>query len=59
VSTYYFVVFDCVLDKDVVLFTALIVGYNQHGLDGEALEVFEDMFGSRIKPNVYFGECFG
>ncbi|KEH27938.1 pentatricopeptide (PPR) repeat protein [Medicago truncatula] len=46
-------VFDRVLDKDVVLFTALIVGYNQHGLDGEALEVFEDMVGSRIKPNEY------
>jgi pentatricopeptide repeat protein len=45
--------FDCVLDKDVVLFTALVVGYNQHGLDGQALEVFKDMFGSRIKPNEY------
>ncbi|CAI8595509.1 unnamed protein product [Vicia faba] len=46
-------VFDRVLDKDVVLFTALIVGYNQHDLDGEALEVFEDMVGRRIKPNEY------
>ncbi|XP_004512569.1 pentatricopeptide repeat-containing protein At5g65570 [Cicer arietinum] len=46
-------VFDRVLDKDVVLFTALIVGYNQHGLDGEALEVFEEMVGMRIKANEY------
>ncbi|AES95969.2 PPR containing plant-like protein, putative [Medicago truncatula] len=46
-------VFDRVLDKDVVLFTALIVGYNQHGLDGEALEVFEEMVGRRVKPNEY------
>ena len=46
-------VFDRVLDKDVVLFTALIVGYNQHGLDGEALEVFEEMVGRKVKPNEY------
>ncbi|MCI34800.1 pentatricopeptide repeat-containing protein, partial [Trifolium medium] len=46
-------VFDRVLDKDVVLFTALIVGYNQHGLDGEALEVFEEMVDRGIKPNEY------
>ncbi|KAJ1382146.1 Tetratricopeptide-like helical domain superfamily [Sesbania bispinosa] len=46
-------VFDRVLEKDVVLFTALIVGYAQHGLDGEALEVFEDMVDRRIKPNEY------
>jgi pentatricopeptide repeat protein len=46
-------VFDRVLDKDVVLFTALIVGYNQHGLDDEALEVFEEMVDRGIKPNEY------
>ncbi|CAJ2647338.1 unnamed protein product [Trifolium pratense] len=46
-------VFDRVLDKDVVLCTALIVGYNQHGFDGEALEVFEEMVDRRIKPNEY------
>ena len=46
-------VFERVLEKDVVLCTALIVGYAQHGLDGEALEVFEDMVDRGIKPNEY------
>ncbi|KAF6135757.1 hypothetical protein GIB67_028613 [Kingdonia uniflora] len=34
---------DQVLVKDVVLMTALIMGYTQHGEDSEALEVFRDM----------------
>ncbi|KAK7307273.1 hypothetical protein VNO77_40183 [Canavalia gladiata] len=46
-------VFDRVLEKDVVLFTALIVGYAQHGLDGKALEVFENMVNRGVKPNEY------
>ncbi|XP_027361760.1 pentatricopeptide repeat-containing protein At5g65570 isoform X2 [Abrus precatorius] len=46
-------VFDRVLEKDVVLFTALIVGYAQHGLDREALGVFEDMVNRGVKPNEY------
>ncbi|KAK7309587.1 hypothetical protein RJT34_06438 [Clitoria ternatea] len=46
-------VFDRVLEKDVVLFSALIVGYAQHGLYGEALEVFEDMVNRGVKPNEY------
>ncbi|XP_019445374.1 PREDICTED: pentatricopeptide repeat-containing protein At5g65570 [Lupinus angustifolius] len=46
-------VFDRVFDKDVVLCTALIVGYAQHGLDRAALEVFEEMGDRGIKPNEY------
>ncbi|KAL6225050.1 hypothetical protein ACLB2K_003902 [Fragaria x ananassa] len=40
-------------EKDVVLFTALIVGYSQHGDDGEALEVFVDMINHGVKANEY------
>ncbi|XP_061356592.1 pentatricopeptide repeat-containing protein At5g65570 [Gastrolobium bilobum] len=50
---YAHLVYDRVLEKDVVLFTSLIVGYAQHGLDGEALEVFEDMVDRGVKPNEY------
>lgn len=46
-------VFERVLEKDVVLFTALIVGYAQHGHHSEALEVFEDMINQGIKANEY------
>ncbi|PQP99828.1 pentatricopeptide repeat-containing protein [Prunus yedoensis var. nudiflora] len=42
-----------VVDKDVVLFTALIVGYSQQGDDGEALEVFGNMINQGIKANEY------
>ncbi|KAJ4966266.1 hypothetical protein NE237_018115 [Protea cynaroides] len=42
---------DRVVDKDVVLMTALIVGYTQHGEDGEALEVFVSMVKEGIKAN--------
>ncbi|KAF6160643.1 hypothetical protein GIB67_019583 [Kingdonia uniflora] len=42
---------DRVLEKDVVLMTALIVGYTQHGEDSEALEVFRDMVLMGIKAN--------
>ncbi|XP_060675066.1 pentatricopeptide repeat-containing protein At5g65570 isoform X2 [Ziziphus jujuba] len=44
---------DRVMDKDVVLFTALIVGYNQHGDGGEALDVFGNMIKQGIKANEY------
>ncbi|KAL6222804.1 hypothetical protein ACLB2K_006194 [Fragaria x ananassa] len=40
-------------EKDVVLITALIVGYSQHGDDGEALEVFVDMINHGVKANEY------
>ncbi|KAF3439182.1 hypothetical protein FNV43_RR17457 [Rhamnella rubrinervis] len=42
-----------VMDKDVVLFTALIVGYNQQGDGGGALEVFGNMINQGIKANEY------
>ncbi|XP_028754597.1 pentatricopeptide repeat-containing protein At5g65570 [Neltuma alba] len=42
-----------VLEKDVVLFTALIVGYVQHDHHREALEAFEDMVKLGIKANEY------
>ncbi|KAB2617573.1 pentatricopeptide repeat-containing protein [Pyrus ussuriensis x Pyrus communis] len=42
-----------VVDKDVVLFTTLIVGYSQHGDDGEALDVFRNMIKEGIKANEY------
>lgn len=44
---------DRVIDKDVVLFTALIVGYNQHGNGLEALDVFENMINQGIRANEY------
>ncbi|XP_054809466.1 pentatricopeptide repeat-containing protein At5g65570 isoform X2 [Prosopis cineraria] len=46
-------VFGRVLEKDVVLFTALIVGYAQHGHHIEALVAFEDMVNKGIKANEY------
>ncbi|GAV68579.1 PPR domain-containing protein/PPR_2 domain-containing protein/DYW_deaminase domain-containing protein [Cephalotus follicularis] len=42
-----------VVDKDVVLHTALIVGYSQQGQDSEALEVFGNMINEGIKANEY------
>ncbi|XP_052190836.1 pentatricopeptide repeat-containing protein At5g65570 [Diospyros lotus] len=44
---------DRVLEKDVVLFTALIVGYSQCGENGEAMVVFREMISKGIKPNEY------
>lgn len=40
-------------EKDVVLFTALIVGYSHHGEDGESLQVFKNMNEKGIKGNGY------
>ncbi|GAB2279313.1 hypothetical protein Dimus_013956 [Dionaea muscipula] len=42
---------DRVVEKDVVMFTALIVGYSQHGDDGEALEIFQSMLKEGVKAN--------
>ncbi|PKI61449.1 pentatricopeptide repeat-containing protein At5g65570 [Punica granatum] len=44
---------DRVWDQDVVLLTALIVGYAQKGEDVEALEVFSDMVRKGIRPNEF------
>ncbi|KAI4314437.1 hypothetical protein L6164_027345 [Bauhinia variegata] len=46
-------ILDRVVEKDVVLFTALIVGYAQRGHDNEALQVFENMVSQGIKANEY------
>ncbi|KAF8404728.1 hypothetical protein HHK36_009617 [Tetracentron sinense] len=46
-------VVDRVMEKDVVLVTALIVGYTQHGKDGEALEVFRNLVKEGIKANEF------
>lgn len=44
---------DRVVEKDVVLFTALIVGYLQHDEDSEALQVFRSMISEGIRANEY------
>ncbi|CBI40853.3 unnamed protein product, partial [Vitis vinifera] len=44
---------DQVVGKDVVLFTALIVGYSHHGEDGESLQVFRNMTKKGIEANEY------
>lgn len=44
---------DRVMNKDVVLFTALVVGYTQHGDGGKALNVFVNMINRGIKANEY------
>ncbi|GLU20249.1 hypothetical protein SLE2022_364590 [Rubroshorea leprosula] len=46
-------VLDGAMEKDVVLFTALIVGYSQQGEDAEALEVFRCMINEGINANEY------
>lgn len=46
-------VFDQVVEKDVVLFTALIVGYTQNGGEGEAMAVFGKMVSEGIKANEF------
>ncbi|XP_030474989.1 pentatricopeptide repeat-containing protein At5g65570 [Syzygium oleosum] len=44
---------DRVTEQDVVLLTALIVGYVQHGEDFKAREVFSDMIRKGVKPNEF------
>ncbi|XP_020104884.1 pentatricopeptide repeat-containing protein At5g65570 [Ananas comosus] len=46
-------VYDSISDKDVVLATALIVGYTQNGEDGAAIMLFADIIGGGIKPNEF------
>ncbi|KAK6923851.1 Pentatricopeptide repeat [Dillenia turbinata] len=46
-------VLDRVAEKDVVLVTALIVGFAQHGRNVEALEVFKEMIDEGIEANGY------
>ncbi|KAK3184827.1 hypothetical protein Dsin_032113 [Dipteronia sinensis] len=44
---------DRVVKRDVVLFTALIVGYSQHDEDREALAIFVSMINEGVKANEY------
>ncbi|KAL5556593.1 hypothetical protein UlMin_038829 [Ulmus minor] len=44
---------DRVAGKDVVLFTALIVGYTQHGDGGKALKAFESMINQGVEAGEY------
>ncbi|XP_057541542.1 pentatricopeptide repeat-containing protein At5g65570 [Amaranthus tricolor] len=44
---------DRVVEKDVVLFTSLIVGYVQNGEDCKAMEVFNQMVKKGVKANEY------
>ncbi|KAG9440186.1 hypothetical protein H6P81_020351 [Aristolochia fimbriata] len=46
-------VLDQIVQKDVVLFTSLIVGCTQNGEDSEALEVFVNMINEGIKANEF------
>ncbi|KAG6389162.1 hypothetical protein SASPL_150621 [Salvia splendens] len=43
--------FERIEDKDVISWTTLIVGYARHGLGQEALQHFESMKLSSVKPN--------
>ncbi|CAG7866574.1 unnamed protein product [Brassica rapa] len=49
------VIFDSLKDRDVVAWTAMIVGYEQHGLYGEAISLFRSMVGEEggQRPNGY------
>ncbi|GAA0143392.1 hypothetical protein LIER_04087 [Lithospermum erythrorhizon] len=43
-------VFDGMIDKDVVLWNSMIVGYALHGFSREALKLFDEMIIKRIRP---------
>ncbi|KAK3228467.1 hypothetical protein Dsin_000348 [Dipteronia sinensis] len=44
-------VFDNLTSKNLVSWNTMIVGYAQHGLGREALEIYSTMQGNNIKPN--------
>ncbi|KAJ0041342.1 hypothetical protein Pint_26763 [Pistacia integerrima] len=46
-------VFDSLRDRDVVAWTAMIVGYEQNGLNNEAVDLFRTMIREGPKPNNY------
>ncbi|XP_023639428.1 pentatricopeptide repeat-containing protein At2g22070 [Capsella rubella] len=46
-------IFDSLRDRDVVVWTAMIVGYEQHGLYCEAINLFRSMVGGEQRPNSY------
>ncbi|XP_072977833.1 pentatricopeptide repeat-containing protein At3g12770 [Typha angustifolia] len=44
-------VFERIHDKDVVVWSAIIVGYGMHGCGSEAISLFEEMKRAGIRPN--------
>eukprot|EP01018_Ginkgo_biloba_P013352 Gb_31457 [translate_table: standard] len=46
-------VFDRMSERDVVSWTAMISGYDQHGYEEEALELFFQMNQASVKPNQF------
>lgn len=46
-------VFDEMLERDVVLWTAMIAGYVQHGLSEKALQLFEEMLEEGVSVNQF------
>lgn len=50
-------VFDQLLVRDVVLWTALIAGYAEHGCDREALDCLKEMQKEDISPNAFTLVC--
>ncbi|KAJ6793552.1 pentatricopeptide repeat-containing protein-like [Iris pallida] len=44
-------VFDCADRKDVAVWNAMISGYSLHGMGTDAIDLFEDMEASGIKPD--------
>ncbi|XP_043700496.1 pentatricopeptide repeat-containing protein At3g12770 [Telopea speciosissima] len=44
-------VFDCTPDKDVVVWSAMIVGYGLHGRAREAIDLFNLMKHAQVEPN--------
>ncbi|XP_044478318.1 pentatricopeptide repeat-containing protein At2g22070-like [Mangifera indica] len=46
-------IFDSLRDRDVVAWTAMIVGYEQNGLNNEAVELFRKMITEGPRPNNY------
>ncbi|CAN8283852.1 unnamed protein product [Cochlearia groenlandica] len=46
-------IFDSLKNRDVVVWTAMIVGYEQHGLYGEAINLFRSMVREGQRPNSY------
>ncbi|KAG9458745.1 hypothetical protein H6P81_003253 [Aristolochia fimbriata] len=44
-------VFDRIQNKDVVTWSALIMGYGLHGCGREAIKLFQDMKRSKVAPN--------
>ncbi|GAV71167.1 PPR domain-containing protein/PPR_2 domain-containing protein/PPR_3 domain-containing protein/DYW_deaminase domain-containing protein [Cephalotus follicularis] len=44
-------VFDRTPDKDVVVWSAMIVGYGLHGLGQEAIDIYQAMKQTRVRPN--------